>query len=166
MSCSDADGDPVSLSASGLPSWLQATDNGDGTMTLGGTPSYDYVQHPDTQRTDNITITCTDGKAQVQKTLQLTTDDVNRPPYFTTTPPAQTVYRVGDTYYYDADAVDPDGDTLTFYLTGQPYDLQIIQNTGEIYGHLLETGSFFLRVFVDDGYAGGDEQDINLQINP
>ena len=79
VSCNDPDGDIVSMSASGLPSHLQATDNGDGTLTISGTPGYDYVDHQThgTQRTDNITITCSDGQAQVQKTLQLVTDDDN-----------------------------------------------------------------------------------------
>jgi len=167
VSCSDPDGDPVSLSASGLPSWATFTDNGDGTATISGTPSYDYVQHPDTQKTDNVTITCSDSQAQDQDTMQLTTNDVNRAPYFTTTPPSQTVYYGGDTYYYDADAVDPDGDTLTFFLTGQPYNVYILNpSTMEVYGDILETGSFSIEYGIADGFGGGEYQFHHIQVNP
>jgi hypothetical protein len=167
VSCNDLDGDNVTLSASNLPSWASFQDNGDGTATISGTPSYDYVQHPDTQKTDNPTIVCNDGHGgQDQATLPLTTDDVNRPPYFTTQPPSQTVYYGGDTYYYDADAVDPDGDSLEYRALGLPYNLSYRSDTGEVGGDLLELGSFTIEIDVKDNFGGMDVQFHNIQVNP
>ncbi len=153
VSCNNPDGPAPTLSASGLPSYLQATDNRDGTMTISLNNNYtevpyDAVIHPDTQRTDNITITCEDGKAQVQKTLPLVTDDVNRPPYFTTQPPSQTVYQRGDVYYYDADGFDPDGDTPMFDATNIPPGVIFDPASGVFDGDLLQTGNYNIEITI------------------
>ncbi len=39
ISTTDADSDPMTITAPTLPSWLSLTDNGDGTATLSGTPT-------------------------------------------------------------------------------------------------------------------------------
>jgi hypothetical protein len=164
----DLDGDNVTLSASNLPSWASFTDNGNGTATISGTASYDYVNHQThgTQRTDNITITCSDGQAQDEKTLPLVTDDVNRPPHFTTQPPSQTVYQRGDVYYYDADGFDPDGDTPMFDATNIPPGVTFNPTTGVFDGMLTQTGSYTIYIVIYDGYGGSETQVHSIQVNP
>jgi len=57
----------------------------------------------------------------------------NDPPYFTSTPVTEVVG--GTDYYYDADATDPEGDTLTYAKgTNWPGWLSLDTTTGEISG--------------------------------
>ncbi len=134
LSCSDPDGDSVSLNASNLPSWASLTDNGNGTATISGTPSYDYIQHPDTQKTDNITLTCTDGQTQDQKTLQLATDDVNRARVITSSPTV-TVIGAGDVYVRQIQWTDGDPEDTSAnceLVNANRFIISINSNTCEV----------------------------------
>ena len=80
--CSDPDGPAPTPALAGLPAWLHATDNGDGSLTLGGTPGYDYVNHAThgSQRAATLTVTCSDDAGgSVQAALSLATNDTDRP---------------------------------------------------------------------------------------
>ncbi|MEX2605936.1 MAG: S8 family serine peptidase [Kiritimatiellia bacterium] len=59
----DADGDPLSFSAGALPAWIAFTDHGDGTATLGGTPTAADIHA--------ITIHVSDGFDSDEKTYEL-----------------------------------------------------------------------------------------------
>jgi hypothetical protein len=66
LNATDADGHSLTLSVGSKPSWLTFTDNGDGTATLGGTPT------AGANGSFDLTFTATDGFQPVQKTLTLT----------------------------------------------------------------------------------------------
>ena len=60
----------------------------------------------------------------------LTFEVINNAPYFTSTP-VTTAY-TGEDYYYDADAVDDDGDDISYTLIESPEGMMINTATGEV----------------------------------
>ena len=69
-------------------------------------------------------------------------------------------------YQYDADAVDPDQDTLTYSLTQSPADMQINPSTGEILWapSVNDIGSHFVSILVSDGAGGTATQAYTLTV--
>ncbi|MCY2986805.1 MAG: putative Ig domain-containing protein [Planctomycetota bacterium] len=101
--------------------------------------------------------------------LQFTYDLVflaklNEPPVFTSTPVVET--SVGRSYTYDANATDPDGDTLTYSLVSAPQNLQINPATGVIAWLPAEgnLGAYTIIVRVADGRGGSAEQRYLLSV--
>ncbi|MBL0763945.1 endonuclease [Marivirga atlantica] len=64
----DADGDPINISASSLPSWLSFIDNGDGTALLNGATSSSEVG------IHSITLTASDGTDNTTQTFDITVE--------------------------------------------------------------------------------------------
>jgi|GEM_PF-6146186 len=80
---------------------------------------------------DAITLTLTDlDGATDSQDITVNVQYVNHAPYFTSTP--TTVGYDNELYVYDADAVDPDGDVLTYSLVTAPAGMTIDPNTGLI----------------------------------
>ncbi|HUU46143.1 MAG TPA: putative Ig domain-containing protein, partial [Acidobacteriota bacterium] len=90
--------------------------------------------------------------------------------------PNGTVY-VGVPYHHDANATDPDGDTLSYYLAGSvqpvPDSMVINETNGEInwtptlqeYSDGLEWGNQWrIWVVVQDGKGGEDLEDFTLEL--
>ncbi|NPA67508.1 MAG: hypothetical protein GXO50_02755 [Chlorobi bacterium] len=65
ITTTDADGDPLTISAVTIPSWLTLTDNGDGTATLSGTPPSGAALN------NSITISVSDGTSTVNQSWNL-----------------------------------------------------------------------------------------------
>ena len=70
------------------------------------------------------------GTAEQTYALGVDTDVPNRPPVFTATPIVDG--NVNASYRYDVNALDDDGDTLTFALVAGPSGMSIDPATGEI----------------------------------
>ncbi len=118
VSCTDVDGDTLTLNTANLPPGAAFTDNGNGTGTLSYTPDFDTVQHPATQKTfSGVQINCSDGSLTDTKNFKITVNDVNRAPEAfpqSVTTPEDTPLGITLT------ASDPDGDPITFSLMSSP----------------------------------------------
>ncbi|MEZ6044195.1 MAG: Ig domain-containing protein [Planctomycetaceae bacterium] len=90
---------------------------------------------------------------------------LNSAPVFTSTPNLQIT--TGDTFTYDADATDADGDVITYSLetNTSPSGMTIDSETGEISWDTssISAGDYTFSVVATDSYGGTDEQ--NLIIN-
>jgi len=106
-SCSDPDGDPVTLTALGLPGFAALSD---GSLTL----------HPgfeDAGTYANNEITCSDGNLSDTKGFTITVAETNRPPVALD----QSLSTLEDTpVEITLSCSDPDGDPLTFRLIEPP----------------------------------------------
>lgn len=145
---------PDGLSADGIPYY-------DFTATLNG-----QTLSPQ-QSTLNRTLAFSNPN-HVQFTYDLVVlGQLNQPPYFTTAPVLEAV--VNRPYTYDAEAVDPDGDVLTYSLTRAPVFLTLSPATGLLSGTpgTNALGTHDITLLASDGRGGTAEQHYLLSvINP
>ncbi|MEM1108240.1 MAG: putative Ig domain-containing protein [Planctomycetota bacterium] len=66
--------------------------------------------------------------------------------------------RINDGYFYDVDAVDPDGDTVTYALIGETYGATIDAGSGFLNFQAPANGQYTFTVEARDGRGGRDEQ--------
>jgi hypothetical protein len=120
VAANDADGNPLAFSAPALPGWLTLTDNGDGTAVVSGTPTEADIG------ANAVQLAVTDGSATTAQAFSIDVSDVNHPPTFTSAPP---VVATEDTAYTAlVEAVDEDGDALSFAAATLPPWLAMIDN--------------------------------------
>src|SRR5262249_28867791 len=121
---SDADGDPLTFSASGLPTGL-SIDTGTGLIsgTLDGQSAGSH----------SVTVTASDRSTSDIGTFTWTVTDVTAPAL--TNPGAQSGNE-GDSVSLQIVASDADGDPLTYSASGLPSGLSIDTGTGLISGIL------------------------------
>jgi hypothetical protein len=149
---SDPDGDPLSFTISGLPTWAEFNP---ATGELRGTPTM-----ADVGETGGIVITVTDGKAKtafgpfrvlINRPANAATNGL-RPPVISGTPPVTVVAGTG--YSFQATASDPDGDKLTFGASNLPAWLGLNTANGMITGtpSLAQVGTYAnISISVTDG---------------
>jgi RHS repeat-associated protein len=93
---------------------------------------------------------------------------LNRSPTFTSTPVTETIS--SGSYSYQATAVDPDGDPLTFGLLGGPAGMSVNPNSGQVLWNPTpsDVGSHVVVLRVEDGRGGTAEQRfvINVETPP
>jgi hypothetical protein len=136
----DVDGDLVTVSATGLPSWLTLTDN-----TLSGTPT-------EGDAGSLITITATDdgeGALTATQTFTIVVTPVNDAPTITSTAVTESTEDVA--YTYEITTEDIDGDLVTVSATGLPSWLTLTDNTLSGTPTEGETGSLITITATDDG---------------
>jgi len=117
----DPDGDSLTFTLVSGPEGL-AIDAGTGLVTW--TPTEAQVGDHAVQ----LTVTDPDGLTATQDFTVTVTEPENRAPEFTSTP-VTTAQALAE-YSYQAEANDPDGDTLTFTLVSGPEGLAIDASTG------------------------------------
>jgi hypothetical protein len=118
MTASDPDGDPVVITAEGLPDWLTLIDNGNGTAALTGTPN-------DSVLTSHvITLQVSDGGTVSRQSLSFS---VRVPPTFTSALPPTTAW-FNETYSHTIRAGDANGGALAISATGLPAWLTLVDN--------------------------------------
>ena len=136
----DIDGDLVTVSATGLPSWLTLTDN-----TLSGTPTEGEIG-------SEITITATDdgeGALTATQIFTIVVTPVNDAPTITSTAVTEATEDVA--YTYEITTEDIDGDLVTVSATGLPSWLTLTDNTLSGTPTEGETGSEITITATDDG---------------
>jgi hypothetical protein len=108
----DPDGDAVTYTASGLPSWARLDDYGDGTGTLTLAPT--TATPPGTT---SITVALSDGQAETRETFDVTVTATQAmsPPVLA--PIGDQGVAEGDTRSVTISASDPDGNTLTWSVS-------------------------------------------------
>src|SRR5262249_1213734 len=146
VSATDADGDSLTYSATGLPQGLTINSGtGEISGTLGGQSAGTYT----------VKVTASDGVNSDSATFGWVVADVTTPH---APPPANQDSRAGDTISgVSASATDSDGDTLTFSASNLPSGLSIDSNTGAISGTIAAQtqGTFTVQVSVSDGQNTG-----------
>jgi len=101
-----------------------------------------------------VTVMVSDGVLYITQSFTIkvsTLPPVNQKPVIYSTP--ITTATVGVTYFYDVNATDPDGDTLTYSLTTYPSNMTINSATGVIswIPTLAQVGYNSVTVMVSDG---------------
>ena len=143
LSASDADGDTLTWSATGLPAGLAinpATGFISGTVSATANASY------------NASVSVSDGKDSATRTFTwATTAPPNQPPVLAAIAAQSTVR--GTAVSLALSASDADGDALTWSATGLPAGLAINATTGLISGTVSATAnaSYNASVSVSDG---------------
>ena len=116
IAAADVDDDALTLTAPTLPTWLEFTDNGDGTATLEGTPS------PTDAGTHDVLLEATDSAVTVQQDFTVTVSAaMNLPPsaMSPTTPLNGAMVRLegdpGAAFIVEWNAAnDPNGDVVSY----------------------------------------------------
>ncbi|MBC8024484.1 MAG: putative Ig domain-containing protein [Steroidobacteraceae bacterium] len=169
----DPDGDSLTFSATNLPAWaaISAT-----TGVVTGTPA-----DADVGMTQAITIEVTDSAAvaqlepfRIQIRARATTptpptptpDPVNRAPTISGTP--ATTVTAGSAYAFQPDAVDPDGNALTFAIDNRPTWATFSTSTGRLSGtpaagNVGTTNGIVIRV--SDGLTSTALSTFNVQVS-
>lgn len=124
-SASDPDGQKLTFSIAGKPAWA-AFDSGSGRLY--GTPtSADVGVHV------GIQIRVTDGEASASlPAFEIVVEGINRAPTISGSP-VKTVTE-GQSYTFRPSASDPDGDPLTFSISGKPSWATFNGSTGQLSG--------------------------------
>ena len=151
VNATDADGQTITYSVSGLPTGAVFA-----SKTFTWTPSYDQAGEY------SVTFTADDGQAQDSETITITVVNVNRAPVLTA---------IGNrTAYADVlltftiDATDPDGGAITYStgtlpsgatFTGQDFDWTPIQS---------QVGSYAVTFIASDGQLQ-DSEDVTLIVD-
>ena len=117
VSATDADGDPITYSATSLPTGAGLTG-----QTFSWTPAYTQAG------SYNVTFTASDGKTQTSQAITITVSDTDQPPVLADI--GNQSVNASNLLTFTLSATDPDGDNLTYSagtlpsgatLTGQTF---------------------------------------------
>jgi hypothetical protein len=109
----DDDGDALTFAVANDPKWARFNEK---TGELTGTPGAAHVG-----RYEGVTISVSDGKATSTLPpfdIAVTSSAVNNPPVISGVPAAYT--EAGSPYSFKPEAVDPEGDTISFTIQNKP----------------------------------------------
>ncbi len=144
ISATDADGDPITYSATGVPSGATFTG-----QTFTWTPTYSQAG------TYNVTFMAGDGRAQDSQTITISVVNVNRPP---------TLAEIGDrsvdensTLSFTLLATDPDGAGLTYSAAGLPAGANLSGQNFTWKPTVDQVGSHEITFTVSDGTVTDSE---------
>lgn len=157
----DANGDPLTYSIAGRPSWLTFTPS---TGRLSGTPSA-----TDVGNTGTITISVSDGSLSASMSFSISvqnTAPVNRAPTISGTP--STSVTAGSAYSFTPVGSDPDGNSLTYSIQNQPSWAQFNASTGRLSGtpSAANVGtSARITISVSDGTLSASLPSFTIQVN-
>lgn len=158
---SDKDGDALSFSASGLPSWA-SFDNSTGRLS--GTPG-----QGDTGSNPGISISVTDGQATSSLpafTITVLATVTNAAPTISGIPATSVV--AGNNYSFTPTAADADGDALTFSISNAPSWASFSTETGSLSGTPSngDVGTYAgIRISVSDGVASASLAGFSITVD-
>ena len=151
VTATDPNGDTLTYSLNSAPANM--------TIGAGGLVSW----QPDSVGSYDIVVAVSDGNGgTATQSFTLTVLQLNSAPEITSTPRGPAY--LTDQWIYQAEATDPDGDTLTWSLTTSPAGMIIDSVTGEIGWTPTATGNFDITVSVDDGRGGVASQSFPLPV--
>jgi len=138
ISATDADGNPITYSATGLPSGATLTG-----PTFSWTPSYSQAG------SYSVTFTASDGPAQDSETATITVVNVDRPPVLAGIDGKSV--NAGSPLSFTLSATDPDGDSLTYSVGTLPSGASLTGQTFAWTPTSSQAGSFTVTFTVSDG---------------
>jgi hypothetical protein len=122
---SDPDGDTLTFSISNPPAWATFDTT---TGSLSGAPT-----NADDGTYGNIVISVSDGELSASlPAFSITVTAINSAPQISGTP--TTSINANSSYSFTPNASDPDGDSLTFSISGQPLWASFDTSTGQLSG--------------------------------
>lgn len=136
-----------------LPDYVDFNEN-TGVFTL--SPGFEVVKHPDTQKAVKFEVRAFDGKKySAWEPLTVTINDINQNPSWTSVD-FPNEGKVGETITFKAQAVDADGDTLTYSwsFTDSSSINTAVASGSEVSPTFTQAGTFTVKVTVTDGYGG------------
>ncbi|AFZ49599.1 Ig-like domain-containing protein [Dactylococcopsis salina] len=117
LSATDPDGDTLSFSITGGVDEDLFTLDDEGSLSFSNAPDFENPSDEDGNNVYQVTVTVADGKGStVEQDLTVTVTDVNEAPTFT----SENAIEISEneTDVVTLTATDPDGDTLSFSITG------------------------------------------------
>ncbi len=168
---SDPDGDSLNVASTTNPANGMVTNNGNNVT---------YTPDPNFNGTDTFNYTVEDGNGGTDTaTVTVTINAVNDAPSFTTTPPNPTSLDIneGDSFTYNIEATDPDGDVLSFnitfpsatqpsWLTLNPTGNNMATLTGSTTSNDVGSHNVLLEVQDPDGETATQSFTINVNAVP
>ena len=118
----------------------------------------------ETENKETVEVLVSDGKggeATQNYTLNIVESSNNQAPVITSIPELSAV--LGETYEYQVEATDADGDSLNYTLINFPDELEI-DDAGKITWNPTEIGEFELEIEVSDAKGGVDTQVYKLKV--
>ncbi|OGC77090.1 MAG: hypothetical protein A2Z27_01625 [candidate division Zixibacteria bacterium RBG_16_50_21] len=112
ISATDPDGNTLTLSIVNKPTGAVFVDSGNGAGSFVWTPAFDQAT------TYNVTFRASDGQAADSEVVQITVNNVNRPPVLTTI--GNKSVDEGQLLSFRISASDPDGDVLALNIVNKP----------------------------------------------
>ena len=140
VSASDAEGDPLVFTSTGLPNGLFIDQF---TGVISGTISFSA------SGTTQVTLTVSDGAVSTNVAFNWVVSGVDRAP--TVGGVVNQSNPLGAVVSLPMSATDPDLDSLTFAAAGLPPGLAIDASTGVITGTLSSAGSYSVTITASDG---------------
>ena len=162
----DANGDRLSFSATGVPGWAQF-DKRSGRI-------YGSPNKRNLGKSHTVLITVSDGKLRaslpqftITVTSTATATVTNNPPTIGGSPPASVVE--GELYGFVPTASDPEGDGLVFSISGKPSWATFTTSTGLLSG-IPPAGSAAtyagVQISVSDGRSSASLPAFSITVNP
>lgn len=130
---SDADNDSLTYSiVGGADQSLFSIDSSTGAVTFNDSPDFENPGDADSDNAYEVTIRVSDGSASADQTVTITVEDEDEAPEITSGATASTEENTAGVVYTAA-ATDPEGDTVTYTLSGDDAgQFSIDANTGEV----------------------------------
>lgn len=138
ISATDADGNPITYSATGLPSGASLTG-----QAFKWTPSYSQAG------SYQVTFVASDGQAQDSETITITVTNVNRPPLLTAI--GDKSVEVAKPLGFTVSATDPDGDKLSYSASPLPSGATFTGQTFAWTPGANQVGSYMITFTASDG---------------
>jgi hypothetical protein len=153
IGATDADSDPITYSATGLPSGASLSGR-----TFNWTPAYSQAG------SYNVTFTASDGQAQDSETIIITVANVNRPPVLTSI--GSLSVNVGSALDFTLSATDPDGDSLSYSVGTLPSGAALTGSSFTWTPAAGQDGSYSVTFTVSDGTLTDAETATITVVNP
>jgi hypothetical protein len=160
VTASDADGDTLTLSASGLPDFVSFVDNGNGSGTFTFAPGFDD------EGSYSITVSVSDGQLSDSDTFNLVVTGENQAP-IANDDNVTTGYQTAVNIAVLVNDSDPDGDLLTVSIATNPaLGTVVVNNNGTITytPNAGASGSDSFTYTISDGNGGTDTATVFLTI--
>ena len=156
ISATDPDGDPLTYSATPLPS---------GAVFIPSTRSFSWIPENNQAGSYRVVFTASDGSLNDSETVEFVVEGANHPPVISGD--AATSVTATTNYSFTPAASDPDGDSLVFSITNRPEWLAFSTETGTLSGlpGVTQVGSYVnIILSVSDGTASSSLPPFSIDV--